>query len=81
MPMTYLRKTGTYTVERADGQQLLVDEFESEEHPGRRRPVASTSRRFLARNGDRANFIDESTLELVKTGERLTVIGRDRDAE
>lgn len=78
MPMTYLRKTATYTVLRADGRRLFVDEFESEEHPGIRRPIDQpVSIRLLLRNGERATFLDERTLEVAKTGEHLTVIHKD----
>lgn len=78
MPMTYLRKTATYTVLGADGRQLFVDEFESEEHPGIRRPIEHpASVRLLLRNGDRATFVDDRTLEIGKTGEQVTVIHKD----
>ena len=78
MAMTYLRKTATYTVLRENGEELYVDEFESEEHPGMRRVVGDrVSTRLLLRNGDRATMIDERTFMIAKTGERLTVIRKE----
>ena len=77
-PMTYLRKTVTYTVRRADGEQLFVDEFECQDHPCVRRTAAQpVSTQLLLRNGDRAEFVDDRTLELARTGEHLTIVDKE----
>lgn len=78
MPMTYLRKTATYTVRAPGGKELLVDEFESETRPGRSNGEAvSMAKRLLLRNGDRVSFIDDRTLQAVGSGEHLRIVHKE----
>ena len=79
MPLPYLRKTATYIVATPDGEQLFVDEFESEAHPGnggRRTDPAAT--RLLLRNGEQVVMVDEGTFQRTKTGQHLIIMRKDQ---
>jgi hypothetical protein len=71
--MSYLRKTATYLVQRADGERLFVDEFETLVGPPHDRGNVTSERQFLLRSGQRVSLVDEQTMQL-SSGETLIVV-------
>lgn len=73
------RKVRTLSAARPNGETLVVHEFQSfidaTTYDSPVRQWLPGLKRLETQNGRAVNFIDESTFELVATGERLKVLG------